>query len=62
MIQSTTEVLDAGKRELTWKRSPRANADKKNLEQKTCKHLAPGGWCSKKQQRCPLLDLHFINQ
>jgi len=62
MIQSTTEVLEAGKREPPLKRPSGTNADKKNREQKTCKHMAPGGWCNKKQQRCPLLDLHFINQ
>jgi len=34
---------------------------KTNIEAKVCKHLSTAGWCSKKHQRCPLLNLTFIN-
>ncbi len=35
---------------------------KTDTRDKICKHLAPGGLCSKKNDRCPLMNLLFINQ
>jgi hypothetical protein len=63
MIRSATEAYsETGKRELPLKRSHVTHADKKIHDAgKNCRHLSPGGWCSKKNQRCPLLNL-TINQ
>jgi len=33
-----------------------------NLLKKECKHRSEDGWCSKTQQKCPLLNFIFINQ
>jgi hypothetical protein len=63
MIRSDAEVYaETGKRE-SWVAPARKNhpGKKINGDVKICKHLAAGGWCSKKNQRCPLLNL-FINQ
>ena len=64
MIPSDAEVYtETGKRELWVRPARRSHPGKKiNADVKICKHLAPGGWCSKKHQRCPLLNLLFINQ
>jgi len=62
MIYSATVVLETGRKESPTKRSPVTHTDKKDYAAKTCKHIAPGGWCNKKQQRCLLWDLQFINQ
>jgi len=63
MIRSDVEVYrETGKRELWVRPAPQNHPGKKmSADVKICKHLAPGGWCSKKHQRCPLPDL-FINQ
>ena len=64
MIPSDAEVYsETGKRELGVRTDRRIHPGKKiNVDVKICNHLVPGGWCSKKQQRCPLLNLLFINQ
>ncbi len=64
MIHSDAEVYtETGKGELWVRRAQRSDPGKKiNADVKICKHGAPGGWCSKKQQRCPLLKILFINQ
>jgi hypothetical protein len=64
MILSDAEVdTETSKRELGVRPARRGHPGKKiNPDVKICKHLAPGGWCSKKHQRCPLLNLLFINQ
>ena len=63
MIRSDAEVYtETGKRELSVRTARKSRPGQKmNAGVNTCKHLAPGGWCSKKHQRCPLLNL-FINQ
>jgi hypothetical protein len=63
MIRSDAEVYtETGKRELWAMPARKSHPGKKiNADIKICKHLATGGRCSKKQQRCPLLNL-FINQ
>ena len=63
MIHSNAEVYaETGKREL-WVISGQGSdpGKKNNADVKICKHLEPGGWCSKKNQRCPLLN-PFTNQ
>ena len=64
MIQSDSEVYtETGNRELSVRPAQRSDPGKKiNANVKTCKNFAPGGWCNKKHQRCPLLNLLFINQ
>jgi len=51
------------KRELP-KRMVRGSGPEKrnNVNAMTCKHVTPGGWCNKKQQHCPFLNVLFINQ
>jgi len=62
MTRNDAEIYtETGKGELP-KRLARERSMKKGAEVKTCKHATPGGWCSKKHQRCPLLNLQFINQ
>jgi len=64
MTHSDAEVYtETGKKELWIRPAPRSHPGKKiNADVKTCKNFAPGGWCNKKHQRCPLLNLLFINQ
>ena len=64
MIHSNADVYaETGKRELWVRSAQRSHPGKKNnADVKICKHLAQGDWCSKKHQRCPLLNLLFINQ
>jgi len=64
MIHSDAEVYtEKSKRELGIRPARRSHPGKKNnADVKICNHLAPGGWCGKKHQRCPLLNLLFINQ
>jgi hypothetical protein len=63
MTRSESEIYtETGKKELPATLTQR-HADKKNNgEIKICKHALPDGWCNKKHQRCPLLNLQFINQ
>jgi len=63
MTRSDGEIYtDTGKRKLPT-RVAQEHADRKNDgEIKICKHASPGGWCNKKHQRCPLLNLLFVNQ
>jgi len=64
MIRSDAQFYtETGKRELP-KRLTQAShpGEKNNVEIKTCKHLANDGWCNKKHQHCPLMNLLFINQ
>ena len=64
MIPAGAEVYtQTGKRKSGLRPDRGSHSGRKiNPDVKTCKHLAPGGWCSKKHQRCPLLNLLFINQ
>jgi hypothetical protein len=64
MIAGDAEVYtETSKRDLWARPAQKAHPGKKNnADVKICKHLAPGGWCSKKHQRCPLLNILFINQ
>jgi len=61
-MHGATEVLETGKKELPLKRSQATPADKRDHTAKACKHMAHGGWCDKKHQRCPLFNSIFINQ
>jgi len=64
MVHSDTEAYtEVNKGESQLRQSQRTHPGKKmNADAKICKHAAPGGWCNKKHQRCPLLTLLFINQ
>ncbi len=63
MARSDVEAYtETGKKELPKRLAQGNYPDKKtNIGAKTCKHITPGGWCSKKHQRCPLLNRSFIN-
>jgi hypothetical protein len=63
MTRSDGEVYtETGKKELPKRLSQGNHPDKKtNIAVKVCKHVTPVGWCSKKHQRCPLLNHSFIN-
>ena len=64
MIPADAEVYtQTGKREFGLRPDQRSHPGNKiNAGVKICNHLAPDGRCSKKHQRCPLLNLLFINQ
>jgi hypothetical protein len=63
MNRRDAEVYTETSREL-WVRPVPGNHPNKKTDTgvKTCKHLAPGGLCRKKNDRCPLMNLLFINQ
>jgi hypothetical protein len=62
MTRNDAEVYtETGKRELPKRLAREGSLNKRGVEVKTCKHVTPGGWCGKKHQRCPLLNLLFIN-
>ncbi|HEV8506375.1 MAG TPA: hypothetical protein VGQ53_13280 [Chitinophagaceae bacterium] len=63
MTRNDAEVYtETGKKERSKRLARAGSLSKKGVEVKICKHVTPGGWCNKKRQRCPLLDLLFINQ
>jgi hypothetical protein len=64
MVHIETEAYtEINKREAQMRQSQRSHPGKKmTVDAKICKHVAAGGWCNKKHQRCPLLNLLFINQ
>jgi hypothetical protein len=64
MNRSTAEVYtETGKKELGLRPAPKSHPRKRiDAEAKICKHLVTAGWCNKKHDRCPLMNLLFINQ
>jgi len=63
MTRTDVELYtETGKAELPRRTGQGNYPDRKtNVATKICKHRSPGGWCGKKHQRCPLLNLSFIN-
>lgn len=63
MNRRDAEVYTETRRELWVRPAPGSHPGKKTAAGvNICKHLAPGGLCSKKNDRCPLMNLVFTNQ